>query len=64
VPALIGDLLKDREDESAVAQVARDALERGLLRIATLRTVIEPYATAYNHPSAGEFLRVLIGEAA
>lgn len=61
VPALIDDLLSDHEDESAVAQIARDALERGLLRRDALKAVIEPYAVAYGHSDPEEFLRVLVG---
>lgn len=64
VPAIIEDLLSDHEDESAVAQVARDAIERGLLRRAKLRATIEPYAGAYGHPGPDEFLKTLVGEAA
>jgi hypothetical protein len=64
VPAVIDDLLGDHEDESAVAQVARDALERGLVRIDALRTVIEPHAMAYGRSDPEEFLRILIGEVA
>jgi hypothetical protein len=64
VPAIIDDLLSDHEDESAVAQVARDALERGLLQRETLRAIIEPYAVAYGHSDSQEFLRILVGEVA
>lgn len=39
LPAIVEDLLSDHEDESAVAQVIRDALERGLLRAATLQVI-------------------------
>lgn len=61
VPALIDDLLSDHEDESAVAQIARDALERGLLRRDALEAVIELYAVAYGHSDPAEFLRMLVG---
>lgn len=63
VPATISDLLSDREDESAIAQVARDALGRGLTRKAALLTAIAPHAIAYGHPDSEEFLRTLTGEA-
>lgn len=62
VPATISDLLGDREDESAVAQVARDALGRGLSRRGALLTAVAPHATAYGHPDPEEFLRILTGE--
>lgn len=62
VSAIIDDLLSDHEDESAVAQVVRDALERGLLRRDALRAVIEPYAVAYGRSDPDEFLRILVGE--
>lgn len=62
VPAIIADLLGDREDESAVAQVVRDALERGLLRRGALESAIAPYARAYGHSDPAEFLRTLVGE--
>jgi hypothetical protein len=64
VPAIIDDLLSDHEDESSVAQVVRDALDRGLLRRETLRAVIEPYAAAHGRSDPEEFLRVLVGEVA
>jgi hypothetical protein len=64
VPAIIDDLLSDHEDESAVAQVVRDAVGLGLLRTGTLQTVIEPHTIAYGRCDPAEFLRVLTGEAA
>jgi hypothetical protein len=64
VTATIDDLLSDHEDESAVAQIARDALGLGILRIRALRTAVEPHAAAYGHSDPAEFLRVLVGEAA
>jgi putative AbiEi antitoxin of type IV toxin-antitoxin system len=64
VPGILEDLLSDHEDESAVSQVVRDALERGILRMDALRAAIEPYAVAYGHPNTDEFLRVLMGRGA
>jgi hypothetical protein len=62
VPAIISDLLSDQEDESAVAQVVRDALGRGLSRRETLLMAVTPYAMAYGHPNPENFLRILTGE--
>jgi hypothetical protein len=64
VPATIDDLLSDHEDESAVAQITRDALGRGILRMRALRTAVEPHAAVYGHSDPVEFLRVLVGEPA
>jgi hypothetical protein len=61
VPAIIDDLLSDHEDESAVAQVVRDALALGLLRREALQDVIEPHTIAYGRSNPEEFLRVLAG---
>lgn len=63
VPAIVDDLLSDHEDESAVAQVVRDAVGRGLLREAALRSVVAPYAGAYGRPDPEELLRAIVGEA-
>ena len=62
VPAIIDDLLSDGEDESAVAQVVRDALALGLLRDEALNAIVAPYAVAYGHTNADEFAQVLTGE--
>lgn len=64
VPATIDDLLGDHEDESAVAQVVRDALDRGLVRKETLLPAIERHTGAYGHSTAEEFLAVLVGDGA
>jgi hypothetical protein len=61
VQAIIDDLLRDGEDESAVAQIVRDALAQGLLRRDELLVVVEPYASAYGHPEVAEFVEVLTG---
>jgi hypothetical protein len=64
VPATIDDLLGDNEDESTVAQVARDALDRGLVRREALLPAIERHTKAYGHSTAEEFLAVLVGDGA
>jgi len=63
VPAVIDDLLSDHEDESAVAQVVRDAIGLGLLRKEALQNVVEAHAGAYSRSDPEELLRVLVGEA-
>lgn len=63
VPAIIDDLLSDHEDESAVAQVVRNALQLGLLRREALQAVIEPHTIGYGRSDPAEFLQVLAGEA-
>jgi hypothetical protein len=62
VPAIIDDLLSAGEDESAVAQVARDALASGLLRDEALTAIVAPYAVAYGHADPAEFAQVLTGK--
>jgi Transcriptional regulator, AbiEi antitoxin len=62
VPAIIDDLLSDNEDESAIAQVVRDALERGILRREALQAIIEPHAVAYGRSDPAGLLRVLVGD--
>jgi hypothetical protein len=64
VPATIDDLLGDYEDESAVAQVVRDALDRGLVRRRALLSAIERHTGAYGHSTPEELLAVLVGEGA
>ncbi|NMO54831.1 hypothetical protein HH310_27060 [Actinoplanes sp. TBRC 11911] len=62
VSAIVVDLLSDGEDESAIAQVVRDAIGLGLLRDEELGAIVAPYATAYGHTDPGEFARVLTGK--
>jgi hypothetical protein len=62
VPAIIDDLLSDGEDESAVAQVVRDARTLGLLRDEALNAIVERYAVAYGRADPAEFAQALTGE--
>ncbi|GAA2527380.1 type IV toxin-antitoxin system AbiEi family antitoxin domain-containing protein [Winogradskya humida] len=62
VPAIIDDLLTDREDESAVAQIVSDALGLGLLSRESLDAIAAPHATAYGRSDPSSFARVLAGE--
>lgn len=62
VPAIIEDLLADGEDESAVAQVVRDAINLGLLHRDALDAIAAPHAAAYGHAAPGTFARLLAGD--
>ncbi|MEV4636530.1 hypothetical protein AB0J80_04175 [Actinoplanes sp. NPDC049548] len=62
VPAIVEDLLADGEDESAVAQVVRDALSLGLLHRDALTSIAAPHAAAYGHTDPEVFARLLTGE--
>jgi len=62
VPAIIEDLLADGEDESAVAQVVRDALSLGLVDRGVLDAIVAPHAIAYGHTDPGIFTHLLAGE--
>lgn len=53
VPAIVDDLLGDHEDESAVAQVVRDALRQGVVRRRSLLPVVQRHAPAYGRSSPG-----------
>lgn len=63
VPAIIDDLLGDHEDESAVAQLVRDAIGRGLVRKNSILKILKRHARAYGHSTPEEFLCTLTGEA-
>jgi len=62
VPAIIEDLLADGEDESAVAQVVRDALSLGLLHRDALDAIAAPHAAAYGHADPGTLAHLLAGD--
>jgi hypothetical protein len=62
VVTIIGDLLADREDESAVAQIVQDAIRDGLLSLDELVAAAGERARDYGHTSAGSFVAVLAGD--
>jgi len=64
VERIVGDLLADSEDESAVARICQDAIARGLLRPGSLAPVVAPYADRYGARSAEVMAATLVGEAA
>jgi putative AbiEi antitoxin of type IV toxin-antitoxin system len=57
----VADLLADREDESAVAQVCQDALRDGLLTRAQLLEAVRGQETAYGHRSPHQMAATLAG---
>ena len=61
VEKIITDLLHDYEDESAVAQICRDALRDGLLTHADLLGLVAGHARDYGHGSAEAMTAVLAG---
>jgi hypothetical protein len=61
IEKIIVDLLADREDESAVAQIAQDAIRDGLLARDVLEREAARYGTEYGYRSATEFAAVLAG---
>lgn len=61
VEQIIADLLCDHEDESAVAQICRDALRDGLLARGDLLGLVEKRARDYGHRSAEAMVDVLVG---
>jgi len=58
---IISDLLADLEDESAIAQISRDAVRDGLVSRDDLREAAQGHASAYGHGSAEELADVLLG---
>jgi len=61
IEKIVADLLADREDESAVAQIARDGIRDGLLARDVLERAAARYGTDYGYRSATEFATVLAG---
>jgi hypothetical protein len=60
-PRVIIDLLADREDESAVAQICQDAARGGLLNAAQLESLVKPHARAYAATNGQAFSARLLG---
>lgn len=62
IETIINDLLAEHEDESAVAQVVRDAMRHGLLDRRGVERAAVGHARAYAHPSTESLVTVLTGE--
>lgn len=56
------DLVVDHEDQSAVAQVCRDALGDGLLSRVELRRAVENHAGDYGHRTAEAMVAARAGD--
>lgn len=61
VRVIIHDLLHDREDESAVAQVVADALRDGLIDLGGVAEAADAHAEAYGHATTADFVATLAG---
>ena len=62
IEEIVGDLLHDHEDESAVAQIVRDARRDGLLDDAGLQRVAQGHARGYGHTTTTQLMAALTGE--
>jgi hypothetical protein len=62
IETIINDLLNEREDESAVGQIAGDAIREGLLSREVLARASTDYARAYGHTSPATFVATLAGD--
>jgi hypothetical protein len=58
---IVGDLLADREDESALARICQDALRADLLGLDELVDLSGPHAKVYGHASGRAFSMTLSG---
>lgn len=61
IEKIVTDLVADHEDESAIAQISRDALRDGLLGREELHRAIAGHARDYGHGSAETMVAVLAG---
>ena len=61
IEKIVADLLADHEDESAVAQIVRDAIRDGLLGRDELAQAATRHGVDYGYGSAAEFAAVLTG---
>lgn len=62
VETIVGDLLHTHEDESAVAQIVRDARRDGLLDDSKLVRAAADHAMNYGHPTTRQLVTALTGE--
>lgn len=61
IEKIVADIVADHEDESAVAQVSRDALRDGLLSREQLQRAVADHARDYGHASPQAMVAVLAG---
>lgn len=61
IEKIVADLLAEHEDESAVAQIVRDAIRDGLLSRDELERSVARHAIGYGHASPGASAAVLAG---
>ena len=61
IETIVSDLLQDREDESAVAQIVRDAMRDGLLDEAGLQRATHGHARRYGHAKDSDLMATLNG---
>jgi len=59
IEVIIGDLLHDHEDESAVAQVVHDAVREGLLDDPGLQRAAQGHARNYGHVTTAQLVATL-----
>lgn len=64
IETIVGDLLHDHEDESAVAQIARDAMRDGLLDETGLQRASNGQARNYGHATTDQLIAALTGKEA
>jgi hypothetical protein len=62
VETIVSDLLHEHEDESAIAQIVRDARGDGLLSDSQLRRAANGHAHNYGHLSTQHLMAALTGE--
>ena len=61
IEKIVTDLVAEHEDESAVAQISRDALRDGLLSREELQRAVADHARDYGHRTADAMVAVLTG---
>ena len=63
IGTIISDLLGEHEDESAVAQVVRDAMRDGLVDPVAVSDAAQGHARAYGHRTTSDLVALLVGAA-
>lgn len=62
IEVIVGDLLHDHDDESAIAQIVHDAIRDGLLDDAGLHRAAQGHARSYGHATTAQLTAVLSGK--